>query len=71
MECLGGKLCPLDSKVGTHEHVFRHCFFSPFLFDNVRRAVGLVPTPSGAVEPSKLLHEHPLLSLTTTQELIL
>ena len=71
MERLGGKLCPLDSKVETHEHVFRHCFFSSFLFDTVRRAFGLVPTPSGAVEPSRLLHEHPLLSLTTTQGLIL
>ena len=71
MERLGGKLCPLDSRVDTHEHVFRHCFFSPFLFDTVRRAFGLVPTPSGVVEPSQLLHEHPLLSLTTTQGLIL
>ena len=58
---------PVDSKVETHEHVFKHCFLSPFLFDTVRRAFGLVPTPSGAVEPSRLLHEHLLLSLTTTQ----
>ena len=71
MERLGGKLCPLDSRVETHEHVFRHCFFRPFLFDTVRRAFGLVPTPSGVVEPSRLLHEHPLLSLTTTHGLIL
>ena len=59
MERLGGKLCPLDSKVETHEHVFKHYFFSPFLFDTVRRAFGLVPTPSGVVEPSRLLHERP------------
>ena len=71
MERLGGKLCPLVSKVERHEHVFRHCFFSPLFFDTVRRAFGLVPTPSGAVEPRRLLHEHPLLSLTTTQGLIL
>ena len=61
MERLGGKVCSLDSKVETHEHVLRHYVFSPFLFDTVRRAFGLVPTPSGGVEPSRLLHEHPLL----------
>ena len=71
MERLGGKLCPLDSNVETHEHVFRHCFFSSFLFDTVRRAFGLVPAPSRAMEPCRLLHEHPLLSLTMTQGLIL
>ena len=31
----GGKLCPLDSKVEDNAHVFRHCFFSAFMFDTV------------------------------------
>ena len=71
MERLGGKLCPLDNKVEDHEHVFRHCFFCNFMFDTVRRAFGLVESEQGRVEPSRLLRDHPLLSLTSTQGLIL
>ena len=71
MERLGGKLCPLDCRVEDHEHVFRNCFFSNFMFDTVRRAFGVVQGPSGVAEPSRLLRDHPLLSLTTTQGLLL
>ena len=71
MERLGGKLCPLDCRVEDHEHVFRNCLFSNFMFDTVRRAFRVVQGPSGVVEPSRLLRDHPLLSLTTTQGLLL
>ena len=42
MERMGGKPCPLDHGVEDHGHVFRHCYFSSFMFDAVRRAFGLV-----------------------------
>ena len=71
MERLGGKLCPLDCRVEDHEHVFRNCFFSNFMFDTVRRAFGVVQGLLGVVEPSRLLCDHPLLSLTTTHGLLL
>ena len=71
MERLGGKLCPLDSRVEDHEHVFRHCFFGAFMFDTVNRAFGLLQSPTGAVEPSRVLKAHTLLSLTMTQGVIL
>ena len=44
---MGGKLCPLDHRVETHEHVFRHCYFSLFMFDAVRRAFGLLVVEGG------------------------
>ena len=71
MERMGGKLCSLDSNVEDHAHVFRHCFVSPFMFDTVRWAFGLAVSDGKAVEPSRFLHEHPLLSLTTTRGLVL
>ena len=71
MERLGGKLCPLDCKVEDYEHGFRHCFLGAFMFDTVRCAFGLLQTRAWLVEPSRVLHEHPLLSLTTTHRLIL
>ena len=57
--------------VEDHEHVFPNCFFSNLMFDTVRRAFGVVQGPSGVVEPSRLLRDHPLLPLTTTQGLLL
>ena len=69
----GGKLCPLDHRVENQEHVFRHCFFRLFMFDAVWRAFSLVLVVvggGGAVEPSCLISDHRLLSLTTTQGLV-
>ena len=71
MERMGGKLCPLDCRVEDHAHVFRHCFLSAFMFDTIRWAFGLVTHDGGTVEPSRLLLEHSLLSLTMTQGLVL
>ena len=67
MERMGGNLCALDGRVGNHEHVMRHCWFSPLVFDAVRRAFGLVITDSRQVEPNRILREEPLLSLTIAQ----
>ena len=36
---LVGKVCLFDGHVENHEHVLRHCFFSPFVFDRVCRAL--------------------------------
>ena len=68
---MGVKLCPLDPKVEDHEHVFRHCFFTTFMFDMLRRAFGVVASESGGIEPSRLIRDSPLLLLTTTQRLLL
>ena len=55
-----------------HEHVLRHCCFSAFSFDTVRKAFGVVQREGGgAVEPSRLLLEEPALSLQSTQGLVL
>ena len=66
MERLGGKLCPLDSKVENHEHVFRHCFFSALMADTVQLAFGVVVAEGGHVELSQSTRDSPLLSLTST-----
>ena len=71
MERLGGKLCPLDGRVEDHEHVFRHCMFSAFMQSTVRKAFGMVDAGGVKVEPSRLLRDFPLLSITTTQGLML
>ena len=71
MERLGGKLCPLDGRVEDHEHVFRHCMLSAFMQSTLRKAFGMVEAGGGKVEPSRLLRDFPLLSITTTQGLLL
>ena len=71
MERLGGKLCPLDGRVEDHEHVSRHCMFGAFMQSTVRKAFGLVDSGGVKVEPSRLLRDFPLLSITTTQGLLL
>ena len=71
MERVGGKLCPLDGWVENHEHVLRHCLFSPLLFDTVRQALGLVALGSRWGELSRPLRDEVLLSLATTQGLVL
>ena len=66
------RFCPLDGLVETHEHIYRHCRYSAFLIDTVRKAFKLpVQEDSSLIEPSRLLSEHPLQSLTTTQGLLL
>ena len=47
----------------------RHCFFSSFMFDAVHKAFGLVAAEGGegGLEPSSLISDHLVLSLTTTQ----
>ena len=71
MDRLGGKLCPLDGRVEDHEHVFCHCMFGAFMQSTVRKAFGLVESGGVQVEPSRLLRDFPLLSLTSTQGLLL
>ena len=71
MERLGGKLCPQCGRVEDHAHTLKRCYFSAFMFDTVRKAFGLAQGGGGAVEPSRLLLEEPLLSLQTTQGLVL
>ena len=71
MEQLGGPNCPLDGRVEGHTHVLKNCFFSSFLFDNVRRAFGLAEWGDRKVEPSRMLLDEPLISLRTTQGLVL
>ena len=71
MERLGGKLCPQCGRVEDHAHTPKRCYFSAFMFDTVRKAFGLAQGVGGAVEPSRLLLEEPLLSLQTTQGLVL
>ena len=68
---VGSKLCPLCHKLEDHEHVLRHCRFSPFIFDTVRKAFGLVRQDKLVVEPSRVLLENPTLSLRTSQGLVL
>lgn len=66
------RLCPLDGLVETHEHIYRHCKFTAFAIDTVRKAFKLPTLEDGTVlEPSRILAEHPLQSLTTTQGLLL
>ena len=67
MERLGGKLCLLDGRVESHEHVFRHCMFSTFMQSTVRKAFRMVDAGGVKVERSRLLRDFPLLSITTTQ----
>ena len=71
MERLGSKLCLLDGRVEDHEHVFCHCMFGAFMQSTVRKAFGLVESGRVQVEPSRLLRDFPLLSLTSTQGLLL
>ena len=44
---VGGKLCPMCQRLEDHKHVLRHCRFSPFIFDMVRKAFGLVRQEGG------------------------
>ena len=53
-----------------YEHVLRHCQFSAFMFDTVRKAFSLVQQEGGGVEPSGLLYDEPALSLQSTQGLV-
>ena len=64
-------MCPLDGRVEDHQHVLKRCFFSGFMFDTVRKAFGLVSWEGGSMEPSRLLLAAPLLSMQTTQGLVL
>ena len=70
-ERLGGNLCPMDGRLEDHRHVLKNCYFSGFMFDTVRKAFGLVQREGGALEPSRLLLDEPLLSLQSTQGLVL
>ena len=67
---VGSKLCPLCHKHEDHEHVLWHCFFSAFSFDTVRKAFGVVQREGGGIEPSRLLLEEPLLSLSSSRGLV-
>ena len=71
MERLGGELCPQCGRVEDHAHTLKRCYFSAFMFDTVRKAFGVAQGVGAAVEPSRLLLEEPLLSLQTTQGLVL
>ena len=48
------------------EHLLQHCFYSPFMFNTVHRAFGLVKSWDRMVEPSRLL-----LQLKSAQGLVL
>ena len=68
---VGSKLRPLCHKLEDHEHVLWHCRFSPFIFDTVRKAFGVVRQDQLVVEPSRVLLENPTLSMQTSQGLVL
>ena len=68
---VGSALCPLCHKLEDHPHVLRHCRFSVFMFDTVRKAFGLVHGDGGVIEPSHLVLENPLQSVGTKQGLVL
>jgi hypothetical protein len=61
----------MDGRLEDHRHVLKNCYFSGFMFDTVRKAFGLVQREGGALEPSRLLLDEPLLSLQSTQGLVL
>ena len=71
IERLGGKLCTLDGRMEDHEHAFRHCMFRAFMQSAVRKAFRLVDFGGVKLDPSRLLKDFPLLSITTTQRLLL
>ena len=52
MECMEGRLCPLDGTVEDQAHVLKHCFFSAFMFDTTRRVFGQCEVRQ--VKPSRL-----------------
>ena len=64
-------MCPLDGRVEDHSHVLKRCYFSAFMPDTVRNALGLVQGGGQSVEPSRLLLEEAQLSLQCTQGLAL
>ena len=66
------KLCPIDHKKETHLHVLRGCLPCSVMFDLVSQFFGVVQTKAGSVvEPSRLVVHGPLLSLGTTQGLLI
>ena len=63
--------CPLDGLLEDHTHFLRSCRFNSFTFYILRQTFGLVQQDDlPAVEPSRLVSDHPALSLTTTQGLL-
>ena len=65
------KLCLIDHKKETHLHFLRGCLTSFVMFDLVRQSFGVVQTKDGSVvEPSRVV-DAPLLSLGTTQGLLI
>ena len=44
---VGNGKCPICGRLEDHEHVLRHCMFSAFCFDTVRKALGLVQKEGG------------------------
>ena len=44
---VGSKLCPLCHRLEDHEHVLWHYRFSPFIFDTVCKAFGVVQREGG------------------------
>ena len=61
----------LQSQLASPPPCLSDCFISAFMFDTVSRAFGLAVSDGKAVEPSRLLHEHAVLSLPTPQGLVL
>ena len=65
------KFCPIDRKKETHLHFLRGCLTSSVMFDLVRQSFGVVQTKDGSAgEPSRLVVDAPVLSLGTTQGLL-
>ena len=66
------KFCPIDHRKETHLHFLRGCPTSSVMFDLVRQCFGVVQAKDDSVvEPSQLVADAPLLSLGTTQGLLI
>ena len=66
---VGHNLRPICHKLEDRGHVL--CRFFAFIFDMAKKAFGLAQGEGGSVEPSRLLYDEPLLSLRSTQGLVL
>ena len=69
---VGSKLCPLCHRLEDHEHVLRHCRFSGFIFDTVRKAFGVVQREGGGGgRAQQVVPRGTSASLQRTQGLVL
>ena len=58
-------------RLEDHEHMLRHCRFTAFVCDTVRKGFGMVQREGENVQPSRLLLDEPALSLQSSPGLVL